>query len=197
MDQIMDDIRDTTFSEMNRQHLITKQDLHNIKAQFNIDGILKHKNDLTSVNIWIEELRKMNYNPVLVYKSQGEEQHDNICNIFKNDFLLCLQSEIQKDMLIKFGSNVICMDTTHGTNSYDFSLTSILVVGEFGEAVDWMISNRQDELINIEFLEAIKRRTGSIHPRWFMTDDAEQFFFSLESNIWRGGYNKVALHMAC
>ncbi len=38
----------------------------------------------------------MNYNPVLVYKSQGEEQHDNIGNIFKNDFLY-LQSEFQKD----------------------------------------------------------------------------------------------------
>ncbi len=56
--------------------------------------------------------------------------------------------------MIKFGSNVICMDTTHGTNSYDFSLTFILVVDEFGEGipVGWMLySNRQDGLINIEF----------------------------------------------
>ena len=46
MDRVMDDTRDATIKQMNRQHLITKQDLRNIKAQFNIDGTVKHKNDL-------------------------------------------------------------------------------------------------------------------------------------------------------
>ena len=58
MDRIMDDIRDATIKQMNRQHLITKQDLHNIKAQFNIDRIVKHKNDLLSVSARVKELRE-------------------------------------------------------------------------------------------------------------------------------------------
>ncbi len=46
-------------------------------------------------------------------------------------------------MLMKFGSNVVCADSTHGTNSYDFYLTNLLVVDEYGEGipVGWLISN--------------------------------------------------------
>ena len=37
-------------------------------------------------------------------------------------------------MLKKFGPNqVICIDATHGTNAYDFSLLTVLVVDEYGE----------------------------------------------------------------
>ena len=41
---------------------------------------------------------------------------------------------------------VVCMDDTHGTNSCDFSLTTLLVVDEFGEGYPtaWCLSNRTD-----------------------------------------------------
>ena len=135
MDRVMDDIRDATIKQMNRQHLITKQDLHSIKAQFNIDGVVKHKNDLLSVSAWVKELREMKYNPVLVFKKQGEEQQEDL-DISMKDFLLCFQTEFQRDMLIKFGSSAICMDSTHGTNCYDFNLMSLVVMDEYGEGID-------------------------------------------------------------
>ncbi len=193
MDRIMDDIRDTIFSKINRQHLISKQDLHNIKTQFNIEGIVKHKNDLMSVSAWVEELKKMDYNSVLAFKNQGEDYHEHITSTTKDDFLLCLQTEFQRDMLKNFGSNAICMDSTHGTNSYDFHLTSILVVDEYGEGipVGWMISNRQDSLILMEFLKAIKSRTGEINSRWFMSDDAEQFFTAWRATFGDGITRKL------
>ena len=59
-----------------RKHLIRRQDLHNIKAQYNIDGIMRHKNDLTSVLAWVEEMNALEYNPVLVFKLQGIDQCD-------------------------------------------------------------------------------------------------------------------------
>ena len=71
MDRVMGNIRDSTIKQMNRQHLITKQNLHNIKAQFNIDEIVKHKNDLLSVSAWVKELREMKYNAVLLFKKAG------------------------------------------------------------------------------------------------------------------------------
>lgn len=37
--------------------------------------------------------------------------------------------------MIKYGEEVICMDDTHGTNMYDFTLNTILVVDEHGEGV--------------------------------------------------------------
>lgn len=39
-----------------------------------------------------------------------------------------------------------------------------------------MISNREDALIIIEFLQSIKERTGIIKTKWVMTDDAPQFY---------------------
>ena len=38
MDRILDDIRDSITSKLDRTHLINKQDLHNIKRQYNIDS---------------------------------------------------------------------------------------------------------------------------------------------------------------
>ena len=46
-----------------------------------------------------------------------------------------------------------------------------------------MDGNREDSLISVQFLKAVKERTGSIKPRWFMSDDAAQFF-----NAWTADF---------
>ena len=126
-------------------------------------------------------------------KKLGEEQQEDLDNISMKDFSLCLQTEFQGDMLIKFGSSAICMDSTHGTNCYDFNLMSLVVVDEYGEGipVGWMISNRLDKLVTIEFLKSIADRIGSINRRWFMTDDAEQFFTAWRATFGDGTTTKL------
>lgn len=180
MDHILDTIRDSVTAEgINREHLVTRTDLYNIKDQYNISsGSMKHKNDLYSVDARIQELKELDYNPVLVYKRQGDQQGPEMDNVSDNDFVLCLQTEFQKDMLKKFGSAIICVDTTHGTNQYDFLLTTLLVVDEFGEGIPcaWMLSNREDVLMLMVFFQAIKDRVGEIKTDFFMSDMAEQFF---------------------
>ncbi len=41
---------------------------------------------------------------------------------------------------------MVCIDSTHGTNGYDFKLISIVVVDEFGEGfpVAWCFSNQEE-----------------------------------------------------
>ena len=76
------------------------------------------------------------------------------------------------------------MDSSHGSNMYDFKLIIVLVLDEFGEGlpVTWAISNREDTTLLVEFLNAIKRRIGPLkEPHWFMSDDTEQYF-----NAWKG-----------
>jgi hypothetical protein len=41
--------------------------------------------------------------------------------------------------------------------------------------------NREDVTLLVEFLKAIRKRTGPLQPRWFMSDDANQYF-----NAWKG-----------
>ena len=73
MQRVLDDIRDNVSYDLGREHLVTRQDLHNIKAQYNIDGMIRHKNDLISVLSWVTEMNTLEHNPVLFFKPQGEE----------------------------------------------------------------------------------------------------------------------------
>ena len=85
MEIVLDRIKDNATDELKREHLITPQDLHNIKTQYNIEGIIRHKNDIISLMSWVEEMRTLvEHNPVLLLKRQG----DTISNEgIKNDHL--------------------------------------------------------------------------------------------------------------
>ena len=178
IERILDDIYDSVPGKLHREHLVTKQDLHNIKNQYNIEGIMRHANDLTSLTAWVLEMSTLTHNPVIIFKQQGLKQGHKIDNVSDNDFIIGIQTEFQRDMMRQFGSLTMCIDTTHGTNMYDFNLLTLLVLDEYNEGVPvaWMISNRQDSLILVEFFKAVKEKTGDISPQWFMSDDAEQFF---------------------
>ncbi len=60
------------------------------------------------------------------------DQGDELDNLAKQDFLLGLQTEFQKDAMQRYGNNVIMMDATHSTTQYDFLLITIFVIDEFG-----------------------------------------------------------------
>lgn len=49
-------------------------------------------------------------------------------------------------MMEKFGDHLVCMDSTHGLNSYEFELTTFLVVDDRYEGFPggFMFSNRVD-----------------------------------------------------
>ena len=62
-------------------------------------------------------------NPVILYKPQGAPQPDVCDNLSDKDFVLAIQTPLQADMMKKFtSSRVVCVDGTHGTNGYDFTL---------------------------------------------------------------------------
>ena len=69
IERILDDIRDSCQSGIRREHLITRQDVRNVRLQYNIEGIMRHTNDLTSVKAWINEMKSLQYNPVILFNS--------------------------------------------------------------------------------------------------------------------------------
>ena len=191
VERILDDIRDNIDTNISREHLVTRQDIRNIKTQYNVDSISRHKDDPISVNAWVEEMTSLPYNPVLHYNSQGAPDPD--CRLADTDFLLVIQTEFQRDMFIKFGNNVLCMDSTHGTNAYDFNLMTAIVIDEYGEGIPvlWAISNRQDmETLTIA-IRAMKTRTGQVSPMWFMSDDAQQYFNAWNTVFGADGCKKL------
>ncbi len=97
---------------------------------FNVDGIQKHSNDFVSVASIVAEMQTLDYNPILLYKQQGEEPSQECKMLNNQDFLLVIQTEFQKDFLIKHDSSGVCIDATYNVNNYDFHLIIILVLDD-------------------------------------------------------------------
>ena len=91
-----------------------------------------------------------------------------------------------------FGPALVCVDATHGTNHYDFKLVTVIVLDELGEGVPvaWMISNKEDAVTLCEFLKPLQERTGSMITKYFMSDDAEQYYSSW-NHIYGGNPKKL------
>ena len=127
----------------------------------------RHKDDATSVATVVKEMMVSESSPVLLYKPQGSRPTQVSPSLRNNYFILALQTPLQAEVLEEFGTNIICMDDTHGTNSYDFSLITVLVVDEFGEGYPaaWRLCNRTDKYVLIDFLMAVRNRVGAIKAR--------------------------------
>ena len=81
--------------------------------------------------------------------------------------MIVLQSTFQKEIAPKFARNGICIDATHGTPGYDFLLTSVVVIDEYGE--DFPIaccpSNHEDFTHMCVFFKIVKRNCRILIPR--------------------------------
>ncbi|XP_022168117.1 uncharacterized protein LOC111032183 [Myzus persicae] len=92
--------------------------------------------------------------------------------------MIIIFTETQKAVLEKFSSEKLCIDSTHGTNQYNFNLTTIIVIDEFGEGYPaaFCISSKIDEVHMTVFFSKIKEVTGSLTPNVFMSDDASAYW---------------------
>ena len=121
---------------------------------------------------WVEELKEQDYNPIS-HKAAAWKGR-----------ILGFQTEFQRNMLAEHGKHLVCMDATHGTNVYDFTLLVMDSLGE-GIPVAWAITNRENEVHLTEFLSAIKCKVVSLEPKYFMSDDADQYL-----NSWCAAFGK-------
>ena len=70
------------------------------------------------------------------------------------------------------------MDVTYKINDYDFNLITLMVLDDFQEGIPvaWALSNREDKLVLVHILRAVKEKSGPMHPSWFMSDMAPQYY---------------------
>ncbi|KAL5235762.1 hypothetical protein ACI65C_003172 [Semiaphis heraclei] len=183
--RILDDFRDNIGSNLKREDLITRADLHNIKHKYNIniqDGQF-HKDDCTSVDIWVEQMKEQgDNNPVQYYKKQGVI--DITGKLETNDFCLIIMDPGQRHLLQKFGQGkVVCLDGTHGLNGYDFELVTLMVIDDFGSEFPccFMYTNLKDTKIYTIMFTVIYDVTGIIKPQTFITDIVETFYSAWET----------------
>ncbi len=150
--RILDDIRDSIGSSYHRIHLLTRKDITNIRMEF-CSGNKRHQDDATSVHLWVEEMKTHHQNPVLLYKPQGKPPVQGCEKFAEKDFILCIQTSLQADILKKFSSKrVVCVDSTFGTNGYDFVLVTVMVVDEYGEVPGSMVHLQQRRSTRVDTL---------------------------------------------
>lgn len=178
-DDILDQIRDSIYdNSLQRIHLLNRKDLYNIETAYNLQSkAVRHKSDAVSVDAWVREMEEEG-NCVLFYKPQGVYL-ENRQSLKQEDFFLIIMTDAQMDMLKKYGSDCVCLDGTHGLNSYDFELNTLLVLDELREGFPcaFLISNRSDTLALTLFFETIKDKLKeTLTPKIFMSDLADTFF---------------------
>ena len=88
-----------------------------MERAFKLEGGQRHHDDATSAAAWVEEMRGMgDDNVVLYYKPQGAD--DDKTGLKREDLLIVLQTPIQAKMFKKFAEGkVVCVDATQGTNA--------------------------------------------------------------------------------
>ncbi|XP_072377992.1 uncharacterized protein [Diabrotica undecimpunctata] len=189
---ILTSTRDMIYKDLKRVDLLTNKDINNIKMSYKVsvkDGYFHH-DDATSVDIWVAECKKNENNPVIFYKPQGQE-----CIGFENDdFCLIIMNDVQRKTLLDFGNTLVTIDGTHGLNSYDFELTTLLVLDENkrGFPVAFMFSNKKNTAIYVTFFMEIKKITGKITSKVFMSDITDTYF-----NAWCFVMGSVEKRLLC
>ena len=175
-DKILDDIRDNVGFDFQKIYLLDRKDINNIKHAYNIDSIKRHENDQQSVLSWILDWKAERENPILYYNLQGEKS--DYVDIEDEDFIIIIQTEAQKKLLQKFGKNGVCADATHGTTGYDFMLSTLLVIDEFGhgQPAAWCLATHETEEFLKIFFDKVVENSGETKPRWFMSDLAPQYY---------------------
>lgn len=170
LQKILDDIRESIHTEeLERLHLITRTDLHNIKRDFKLNDTQHHSSDDVSVSVWLAKMKDC----VLLHKKVG----DDLDNLDSKDRVIVLMTELQCGLLQKFGTNIVCVDTTYSTNVQNLLVTTLLVLDEFGSGIPvaFCVSNRESIAVMTHFFSAVKDRAGGIHAKVFMSDDTVVF----------------------
>ncbi|XP_065224343.1 uncharacterized protein LOC135848371 [Planococcus citri] len=140
---------------------------------------MRHTHDATSVDTLIKELKLKDNHPIVYYKSQGDVD-ENHPFLKSSDFVAIIMNDGQKEMLLEYGTNILCFDGTHGMG-YDFVLYTLLVIDAVNQGfpTGFLITNRSDQLIFEFFFQRIKDNAGAFNCKVFMSDMEVSF-----SNAW-------------
>ncbi|XP_022192257.2 uncharacterized protein LOC111050269 [Nilaparvata lugens] len=173
---IIDDMRLDGLDNDPRVLLLAKKDLHNVVNSYNIAYQMKSgQENGMSVTLSFEEMNQLGeYSPVIFFKQQGDYHP----KLDPDDVLLILMTTFQANQILKFDSTRIFVDAFQASGGYDFNLTTLLTVDEFGACypVAYCFSNKSKENQITLFFEAIKEKVGTVSCNTFMYDDTSVFY---------------------
>lgn len=194
LETVLDVIRENSTDLSTPLSLINMKDLHNIKRDFQLFDDRKDHNDFVSVHKMVNCLNERDDKTIRYFRvPESQLQADTRAS----SFMLVLATDFQLTMLKKFGDKgTICLDSTHGTAGYGYSLTSIVVIDDFGNgmATAFCLSSNTSRVEWKDFLEAILKAMDDIKitARVLMTDNDASFY-----NAWVEVMGPVQHRLLC
>lgn len=158
-----------TEDNLSWKHLLEKKDPFTIQRVFSLTDFPRAPKRSRECFCLYDKMRTIpRHKPILSHNFQGETQEGY--DLAKVDILIVIKTPFQRSMLQKFGPNGVCCDCTHGTNGYDFLLTTELVTDECGNGLPaaLCISNHEDFTTMCTFLREVNKNTGTIYRSLFM-----------------------------
>lgn len=178
MDTVLDVIRENATDLSTPLSLISMKDLHNIKRDFQLFDDRRDHNDFVSVHKMVDYLNEQDDKTIRYFRLPGSQLE---AESRSSSLMIVLATDFQVSMLKKFGEKgTICLDSTHGTAGYGYSLTSIVVIDDFGNgmATAFCLSSNTSQIELKDFLEAVVKAMDGIKiaARVLMTDNDSSFY---------------------
>ena len=60
----------------------------------------------------------------------------------EQEFFLVIQSQHQRQLYRHYASRIVCVDSTHGTNAYNYKLITMMVCDDWGQGKRFTVERR-------------------------------------------------------
>lgn len=171
-DIILDSIRASAGSDIDRIHLINRKDIKNIEKAHGIQSSDNRPVMIKKFNmdLWVSEIStKLEESPVLFYKGESKPHE----KLNEKDICLILMTKFQADIVKQFGENGAFYGTCMFIKScFGLYLVALSLVNDInrGMPVSFMITSRVDVRTYTLFCEVLKTKVGELSARALLTD---------------------------
>ena len=112
-------------------------------------------------------------NNIDIYEALKTAKHLAASQLGKDEMMLVIQNDEQRNIYLKNGGECIYVDASHSLTAYGFYLLSLVVedVDGHGRLVATCITSSTSGAAVQAFLESIKENCPTVTPKYAMTDD--------------------------
>ncbi|XP_064469189.1 uncharacterized protein LOC135383797 [Ornithodoros turicata] len=181
VDKILENVRGeypTRAEDLRRSHLITAADIRNIANAEGIRLWRLHDDESESVKKLVHRLDESEQSPILLFKPSGVPSGPDLPRIIEDDFILVMQTPEQREQLLTFGAEVICVHAVPGAHSCKYTLITLLVSNSAGDGapVAWCLTTADITSSIFTFYQAIAQNVAILQPQCLLSDDSKVYY---------------------
>ncbi|XP_018896732.2 uncharacterized protein [Bemisia tabaci] len=185
-------VHDTKASILQKKLILERERRRRMKCRL-------HQDDVESVFLLAHEIIAKD-NSLLIYKPCGKKvvhgpaEIDELSNS-EDLFMFAFQTDRQLDLMKRYGSKIIIVGVTHGTNQCEYELFTVMVVDDNrrGWPVAHLITSKSDANTIKFFFQTLDARLNNEVPLSFVITDDDPTLI----NAANAGFSQEIKHILC